>query len=194
MKSVKVLGLLTALLGVLWVSPVFAGPAPVVILETSMGRITLMLDERTAPKAVENFLRYVDAGFYRGTIFHRVIDSADMSMIQGGGFDSFMKRLKTDPPIVNESISTKANTAGTIAMARTNDPDSATSQFFINAKDNDAFNYKSAKQPGYAVFGKVIRGMDVVKKIVAVKTGSHGLFKDVPKEPVFIKKAYRMHK
>lgn len=193
MRYFKVLCAVLALMTALWALPVQAGPAPVVVIETSMGKVILMLDERNAPETVKNFLRYVDEGFYDGTIFHRVIDSADMAIVQGGGFAYPMKRKRTYMPIKNEAMNTQSNDAGTVAMARSSDPDSATCQFFFNVQDNPVFNYQGPSNPGYAVFGKVIRGMNVVKEIVKVKTGRKGLYDDVPREPVFIKKAYRMH-
>jgi len=184
---------MAALLVALWIVPAQAGPAPVVVLETTMGKIILMLDERNTPETVKNFLRYVDEGFYDGTIFHRVINSKDMAIVQGGGFEYPMKRKRTYAPIKNEALNAKSNDEGTVAMARSTAPDSATCQFFFNVQDNPVFNYKGPSDPGYAVFGKVIRGMNVVKDIAKVKTGKKGMYQDVPREPVYIKKAYRMH-
>ncbi|MHC4123497.1 MAG: peptidylprolyl isomerase [Planctomycetota bacterium] len=155
-------------------------------LETSMGDIVIELDKEKAPVSVENFLTYIEEDFYGGVIFHRVMNNF---MIQGGGFISNMSKKETHPPIVNEAKNGLKNNRGTIAMARTNDPDSATSQFFINHKDNDFLNYTGASNPGYAVFGKVIEGMDVVDKIAVVKTGRIGPYGDVPLEPVVIKSA-----
>jgi len=166
-----------------------AGPAnPVVVLDTSMGKIALELDPAKAPKTVENFLAYVGAGHYDGTIFHRVIPDF---MIQGGGFDSQMGQKPTRPPILNEADNGLANARGTIAMARTADPHSATGQFFINVKDNTFLNHtgKNPRGWGYAVFGKVIEGMDVVDAIAGVKTGARGMFRDVPVQEVVIKSA-----
>jgi len=161
---------------------------PVVILETSKGKITLELNQEKAPKTVENFLAYVASGHYNGTIFHRVIPDF---MIQGGGFDSQMSQKPTKPPIVNEADNGLLNSRGTIAMARTSDPNSATAQFFINVKDNSFLNHtgKNPRGWGYAVFGKVIEGMDVVDSIVGVKTGAKGMFRDVPLEEIAIKSA-----
>ncbi len=158
---------------------------PIVELETSMGQITLELNAEKAPKTVENFVNYVNAGHYNGTIFHRVIDNF---MIQGGGMDANMNEKPTQAPIENEADNGLANDEGTIAMARTQDPHSATSQFFINVKDNDFLNYTAPNLMGwgYAVFGKVIDGMDVVNEIKKVKTGNHGMHGDVPKEPIII--------
>jgi cyclophilin family peptidyl-prolyl cis-trans isomerase len=157
----------------------------VVVLETTLGNIEIELDAQKAPVSTENFLAYVDSGHYDGTAFHRVIPGF---MIQGGGFDAQLNQKPTRGPIQNESGNGLTNQRGTIAMARTNDPNSATAQFFINTVDNDFLN----RPPGYAVFGKVTAGMDVVDKIAGVKTGSKGMFpKDVPVESVVIKKARR---
>jgi len=153
-------------------------------LETSMGDIVIELNEEAAPVTVKNFLRYVQDGFYDGTIFHRVIQGF---MIQGGGFTADIVQKKPRPPIVNEAGNGLKNDRGTIAMARTFDPDSATSQFFINHKNNDFLNYAGPSKPGYAVFGKVIEGMEVVDAIAAVKTTRKGGHSDVPVEPVLIK-------
>lgn len=155
-------------------------------LETSMGDIVIELNDEKAPVTAENFVGYVEDGFYDGMIFHRVIDGF---MIQGGGFDKDMQQKKTKAPIKNEASNGLANDKGTIAMARTNDPDSATAQFFINVADNDFLNYRGPGNPGYAVFGKVVEGMDVVEKIAKVKTGNVGPHGDVPKEEVVIEKA-----
>lgn len=158
----------------------------IVKLETSMGDIIVELNEEAAPVTVENFLRYVREGFYDGTIFHRVIPNF---MIQAGGFTADMQEKKTHEPIVNEADSGLKNNRGTIAMARTNEPNSATSQFFINHKDNNFLNYAGGGKPGYAVFGRTIEGMDVVDAIAAVKTTQKGPYSDVPVEPVVIKSA-----
>ena len=156
-----------------------------VVLNTNYGPITLELDSEHAPKTVENFLTYAREGHYDNTIFHRVINGF---MIQGGGFSPGMKQKDTHAPIKNEANNGLKNTTGTIAMARTNDPHSASSQFFINVADNDFLNFKSETPQGcgYAVFGKVTDGMDVVNKIKGVKTGSSGFHQDVPKEDVVI--------
>ena len=157
-------------------------------LETSMGDIVIELDEEHAPKTAANFLDYVNAGHYDGTIFHRVIDGF---MIQGGGMTAEMQEKPTGQPIENEADNGLANEAYTIAMARTMDPHSATAQFFINVKNNDFLNH-TAKTPqgwGYAVFGKVTEGQGVVNKIKAVATGRKGMHDDVPVEPVSIIKA-----
>ncbi|MGL4722620.1 MAG: peptidylprolyl isomerase [Desulfovibrionaceae bacterium] len=156
-------------------------------IETSLGTIEVELNEAKAPKTVENFERYAKEGFYNGTIFHRVIDGF---MIQGGGFTPDMNQKKNYEPIINEADNGLKNDKYTIAMARTNVPDSATSQFFINVKDNDFLNFtqKTTNGWGYAVFGKVIKGQDIVDKIAKVETGSHSMFQDVPKEEVLIKK------
>ncbi len=152
-----------------------------VVLNTNYGPITLELDSEHAPKTVENFLTYAREGHYDNTIFHRVINGF---MIQGGGFAPGMKQKDTHAPIKNEANNGLKNATGTIAMARTNDPHSASAQFFINVADNDFLNFKSESPQGwgYAVFGKVTDGMDVVNKIKGVKTGSSGFHQDVPKE------------
>ncbi len=161
---------------------------PKVTLETSMGNIVLELYPDKAPKTVENFLAYVRDGQYDGTIFHRVIPNF---MIQGGGMTEDMQEKPTRAPIENEANNGLKNDEGTIAMARTSDPHSATAQFFINVKNNDFLNF-SAPTPqgwGYAVFGKVVEGMDVVHKIEKVQTGSRMGHQDVPLDPVVITKA-----
>jgi len=158
----------------------------IVKLETSMGNIVIELDLQATPVTAKNFLEYVEAAFYDGTIFHRVIPNF---MIQGGGFTADLKRKNTRSPIVNEAWNGPSNTRGTIAMARTNDPDSATSQFFINHIDNAPLNYVDSAHPGYAVFGKVTEGMDVVDAIAAVKTATRNGMQDVPVEPVIVKSA-----
>ncbi len=163
-----------------------------VLMSTSLGDIHIQLDSKFAPVTVENFLKYVDAKHYEGSIFHRVIDGF---MIQGGGFkmdSGNFKKSKTRPSIKNESESTPANKIGTIAMARTSDPNSATNQFFINVADNDALNYPN-NGGGYATFGKVVKGMEVVNKIKAVETGtrSNGM-RNVPVETITIKSISRV--
>lgn len=159
-----------------------------VTLDTNHGTITLSLDSEKAPKTVENFKTYVENGHYDGTIFHRVIDGF---MIQGGGFNPDMKQKGTLAAIENEANNGLKNKVGSIAMARTNDPHSATAQFFINVANNDFLNHTSpsAQGWGYAVFGEVIDGMDVVNKIKAVATGNNGSHQDVPREAVIIEKA-----
>ena len=156
-------------------------------METSMGDITLELDAEKAPDTVANFVEYANSGFYDGTIFHRVIANF---MIQGGGFDSDMKQKKTREPIKNEAANGLKNDTGTIAMARTNDPNSATAQFFINVKDNGFLNHTapSGQGWGYAVFGKVTDGMDVVHAIEKVDTTIRSGMQDVPAETVVINK------
>ena len=158
---------------------------PYVELETTMGNIVIELNQEKAPNTVANFLAYVKSGHYDGTIFHRVIDGF---MIQGGGMDANMKEKSTNAPIQNEADNGLKNEVGTIAMARTSDPHSATAQFFINVKDNSFLNF-SGKNPqgwGYAVFGKVTEGMDIVNKINGVPTGKYGFHADVPTTPVVI--------
>ena len=163
---------------------------PVVVMETSKGTIKIELDAAKAPKSAANFLQYVDEGFFDGTIFHRVIPDF---MIQGGGFTPDMNQKKTRAPVVNEAGNGLKNNRGTLAMARTSVVNSATAQFFINVKDNAFLNHTSESSSGfgYAVFGKVSEGMDVVDKIVGVKTGSSQGMDDVPKEAVVIKSAKR---
>ena len=161
---------------------------PVVEIDTNMGAIVIELNEEKAPKTVENFLNYVKSGHYDGTIFHRIIDGF---MIQGGGMDANMNEKTSGKPIENEADNGLKNEVGTLAMARTNDPHSATSQFFINVNDNGFLNH-TGKNPqgwGYAVFGKVTSGMDVVEKMRGVPTGRFGMHADVPKEPVIIQSA-----
>jgi cyclophilin family peptidyl-prolyl cis-trans isomerase len=158
----------------------------IVKLETSMGSIVIELDLQATPITAKNFLEYVQAGFYDGTIFHRVIPNF---MIQGGGFTANLKQKTTRSPIVNEAWNSPGNTRGTIAMARTNDPNSATCQFFINHVDNKPLDYGDSAHPGYAVFGKVTEGMDVVDAIAAVKTTTRNGMQNVPVEPVIIKAA-----
>ncbi|MFY8054159.1 MAG: peptidylprolyl isomerase [Limnohabitans sp.] len=152
------------------------------------GVITLELDAEKAPKTVENFLHYVNKGHYDKTIFHRVINNF---MVQGGGFEPGMTQKPCDEPITNEANNGLKNDNYTVAMARTSDPHSATAQFFINVADNDFLNHKAPSMQGwgYAVFGKVVAGTDVVDKIRAVKTGRKGFHDDVPKEDVVIEKA-----
>jgi peptidyl-prolyl cis-trans isomerase A (cyclophilin A) len=157
---------------------------PVVLMETSLGKIKIELFAKEAPISVKNFVSYANKGFYSGTIFHRVINGF---MIQGGGFTADFKQKPTDAPIRNEAGNGLKNDRGTIAMARTNAPDSATSQFFINVVNNGGLNRPSPDGFGYAVFGKVIEGMDVVDKIKGVKTGMKMGMRDVPETPVEIK-------
>ncbi|WP_373740398.1 peptidylprolyl isomerase [Neisseria sp.] len=156
-------------------------------IDTNMGRIELSLDETRAPKTVANFVSYARKGFYNNTVFHRVIDGF---MIQGGGFTADMVQKATDKAISNEAANGLKNTVGTIAMARTGNPNSATSQFFINVADNEPLNYKAPTPQGYgyAVFGKVVSGMDVVQKIAKVQTASRSYHQNVPIKPVVINK------
>ena len=169
--------------GLAWAEESKQGGTPVVILETSKGAIEIELNADKAPISVENFLAYVDAGFYNDTIFHRVI--LDF-MIQGGGMSADMKQKETRAPIHNEADNGLKNDRGTVAMARTSDIHSATAQFFINHKNNDFLNH-GGRDFGYAVFGKVVAGMDVVDAIAAVPTG----FQDVPNETITINSARR---
>ena len=157
-------------------------------LHTNMGTITLELDEKNAPDTVANFVQYVKDGHYANTIFHRVIDGF---MIQGGGFEPGMKQKPTRGPVKNEAGNKLNNDAYTIAMARTNDPHSATAQFFINVSDNDFLNHTAPNSQGwgYCVFGRVTEGTEVVDRIRKVKTGSRGMHQDVPVSDVIIEKA-----
>ncbi len=166
-----------------------AAPAPRVALTTNLGRIVIELDPVKAPKSSENFLQYVRDGFYAGTVFHRVIPGF---MAQGGGFTADLQLKPTRAAIPNEANNGLSNLRGTVAMARTNDPHSATAQFFINVVDNQRLDFVSEQDGlwGYAVFGKVVEGMEVVDKIIAIPTGGQGpLPRDVPLEPVLIESA-----
>ena len=164
---------------------------PQVTFETSHGSFVLELDRSAAPETVENFLAYVRDGFFEGTIFHRVIAGF---MIQGGGFTPEFKQSQTRAPIRNEADKGGKNDRGSIAMARTSDPHSATAQFFINLVDNDFLNHsgRTAQGWGYTAFGRVVEGMDTVDRIAAVQTGSRGNFQDVPQDAVVIEKT-RIH-
>jgi peptidyl-prolyl cis-trans isomerase B (cyclophilin B) len=157
-------------------------------LHTNYGVIGLELDAERAPETVKNFLRYVESGFYSNTVFHRVIDGF---MIQGGGFEPGMRQKRTESPIKNEAANGLRNERYTVAMARTTDPHSASSQFFINVKDNSFLNHSapSAEGWGYCVFAKVVEGQDVVDKIKGVRTGKRGFHSDVPVEDVVIERA-----
>ena len=161
---------------------------PRVLLSTSLGDITLELDGVKAPLSTENFLEYVTSGHFDGTIFHRVIPGF---MIQGGGFTADMHQKETNPSIVNEADNGLKNSRGTIAMARTSEPHSASSQFFVNLADNGFLDHtsKDSRGWGYAVFGKVVEGLDVVDEIAQVATGTHGPHSDVPRVPVVIERA-----
>ena len=162
-----------------------AAGGPVVLMSTSKGEVKIELFEKEAPVTVKNFLAYVNESFYDGTIFHRVIPGF---MLQGGGFTQAMQQKPPKPQIKNEAANGLTNDTGTLAMARTNMIDSATSQFFINVKDNDFLNHKDTSMQGfgYCVFGRVIEGMDVVSAIEGVQTGQRGMHADVPQEPIFI--------
>lgn len=161
---------------------------PKVKMQTNFGDMIIELNAEKAPKTVENFVAYVNDGFFDGTIFHRVINNF---MVQGGGFEAGMKQKETRAPIENEANNGLRNDRYTLAMARTSDPHSATAQFFINVADNDFLNHTAPTSNGwgYAVFGQVIEGTDVVDKIKVVKTGSKGFHQDVPTEDVVIEKA-----
>ena len=158
----------------------------IVLIKTNKGDITIELDLKNAPITADNFLKYVKDGFFDSTIFHRVIPDF---MIQGGGFTVDMEQKETRDSIKNEADNGLKNLRGTLAMARTNDPDSATAQFFINLKDNSFLDYTSKANPGYAVFAKVTDGLDVVDAIATVETGRHGYHDDVPTEAVIIESA-----
>ena len=163
-----------------------AAEATKVLLKTSMGDIVLELNPEKAPVSVDNFLKYVKSGYYKGTIFHRVIDGF---MIQGGGFDKNMNQKQASAPIKNEGSNGLKNDAYTVAMARTGDPDSATSQFFINVNNNGMLDYPGRDGVGYAVFGKVVAGQDVVDKIRRVPTKDAGMYQNVPQTSIVIESA-----
>ncbi|HEX9725242.1 MAG TPA: peptidylprolyl isomerase [Vicinamibacteria bacterium] len=186
MALVRLLAVLGLVLTPLAAANASAQENPIVVIETSMGNITVELNQARAPRSVENFLGYVKDGFYDGTIFHRVISNF---MIQGGGFTADMEKKPTRDPIQNEADNSLKNDRGTLAMARTGEIHSATAQFFINVRDNDFLNYQgdSAQDYGYAVFGRVTDGMDVVDKIKDLPTGTIGGMQDVPTEKVIIK-------
>lgn len=188
MKVFRFFAMAAALTAVLLAAPADGQAAePTVKLETSMGDIVVQLNSRKAPLSTANFLQYVKSGFYDGTIFHRVIKGF---MIQGGGLTQDMKEKSGHAPIKNEASNGLRNQRYTIAMARTSDPDSATSQFFINTVNNRFLDADKAQDGvGYAVFGEVIKGTDVVRKIEAVPTTTHGNYQDVPATPVVIKSA-----
>ncbi|MBQ4831856.1 peptidylprolyl isomerase [Pseudoalteromonas sp. MMG010] len=156
-----------------------------VVLHTNFGDITIKMNENEAPNTVKNFLEYANSGFYNGTIFHRVIDGF---MVQGGGFIAGMEQKEVNDPIQNEANNGLSNKIGTLAMARTPDPHSATAQFFINVNNNDFLNHSSETSQGwgYCVFAEVVEGMDIVNKIKGVATGSNGFHQDVPLEDVVI--------
>ncbi|MGE5639979.1 MAG: peptidylprolyl isomerase [Clostridia bacterium] len=168
------------------VTPAALAADPQVDLKTSLGTIRIELNPAKAPKTVENFLQYVKDGHYNGTIFHRVIPGF---MIQGGGMTANMSQKPTRPPVPIESKNGLKNTVGTLAMARTSDPNSATAQFFINIAGNGFLDYPGQDGYGYTVFGKVVDGMDVVNKIAAVPTGNSGMHQNVPRTPVVIESA-----
>ncbi|MDJ0783347.1 MAG: peptidylprolyl isomerase [Desulfosarcinaceae bacterium] len=188
MKLIRLVLLLSLVIAVApaWAAGQTAGPQ--VKLETTLGDILITLNTEKAPATVANFLAYVRAGHYDGTIFHRVIKGF---MIQGGGFDAQMRQKATQAPIANEADNGLLNVSGSIAMARTRDPHSATAQFFINTVDNDFLNHraKDAKGWGYCVFGSVSDGMAVVRRIEQVATGRQGMHRDVPEPAVMIRKA-----
>ena len=184
MKLRTLLVFLATMIGSSWA----VAQNPQVELKTNHGAIVVELFADKAPKTVANFVQYVKDGFYEGTVFHRVIDGF---MIQGGGFDRDMRQKNTRATIENEAGNGLKNVVGTLAMARTPSPHSASAQFFINVKDNDFLNYREPTPQGYgyAVFGKVLRGMDVVNKIAKVPTGNSGPHQNVPRDPVIIESA-----
>ena len=159
-----------------------------ILFETTLGDFTVELFEKDAPETVVNFLKYIDAGFFDGTIFHRIVPGF---VIQGGGFTEDMSQKRTQPPIKNEANNGLKNLRATLSMARTNDVNSATSQFFVNLKDNDFLDHKPGNY-GYAVFARVTEGMDVIDKIAAVATGRRSGFDDVPTEVVIMKRVQRI--
>ena len=171
----------------------FASNNPQIRITTNLGEIELLLNQTKAPKTVANFINYINQGFYSGTVFHRVIKDF---MIQGGGFTSNLQRKPNNPPIMNEANNGLPNIRGSIAMARTNEPHSATSQFFINTKDNAFLNHsnKTMRGWGYTVFGNVTKGMDIINKINIAKTGAKGIFnQDVPVDTIVIQKIELVH-
>ncbi|WP_407291836.1 peptidylprolyl isomerase [Stutzerimonas zhaodongensis] len=180
--------LLLAACSLLLVGNLLAAEKPHVLLNTSMGEIEIELEAEKAPVSVKNFLEYVESGFYDGTVFHRVIPGF---MIQGGGFNEGLNQKQTRDPIKNEADNGLHNVRGTLAMARTQDVNSATSQFFINHRDND-FLDNGSRDFGYAVFGKVVRGMDVVDQIAQVPTGNRSMMQNVPLTPVKIVSAKKL--
>jgi cyclophilin family peptidyl-prolyl cis-trans isomerase len=187
--KIKLIVVLGALVTLVTAGVCMAAAAnPRVEMETSKGKFVIELFPEKAPETVKNFLNYVDANFYDGTIFHRVIPNF---MIQGGGFTSDMKKKSAGTPIKNEADNGLKNERGTIAMARTGDPHSATAQFFINTVNNDSLNHTSKTQQGwgYVVFGKVIKGMDVVDAISSAKTVTRGGYRDIPAETIEIRSA-----
>ena len=188
MKAISISSILMCLLLAILGNTVMSEANPKIQFETSKGNIVIQLDAEKAPKTVENFLTYVKSGHYDGTIFHRVIPSF---MIQGGGFDVDMKQKSTNATIQNEANNGLKNIKGSISMARTSAPHSASSQFFINVTDNGMLDFTSESPQGwgYAVFGQVIEGLDVVLTIEGVATGNRGGHQDVPLEPVVIQKA-----
>lgn len=167
----------------LWALMGVAQTAPQVLFKTSLGEFTVEVYPNKAPKTVDNFLRYVKDKHYDGTVFHRVMDGF---MVQGGGFTADMKQKPTRAPVALEAMNGLKNEIGTIAMARTSDPNSATSQFFINVVNNPGLNAPQPDGYGYTVFGKVVAGMDVVDKIRAVPVGNQGMFQNVPRTPITI--------
>ena len=180
--------ILTVILGCMLQVGVFAN-LTLVEIATNKGNIVIELNKKRAPGTVKNFLKYVDEGFYDGTVFHRVIDGF---MIQGGGFEADLSKRDTRKPIFNESKNKLSNVVGTIAMARTSDPHSATAQFYINVANNTFLNYASDAKPGYCVFGRVLEGMGVIQQIKKVETETKNRFQNVPVDAVVIKRIRRV--
>lgn len=178
--------LAAVLCGIALSASVFAADAPQVSIKTTMGEIVIELDQEKAPQSVDNFLKYVKSGFYKGTIFHRVIDGF---MIQAGGYDEKLRSKKTRKAIKSESANGLSNLAYTVAMARHDDPNSATSQFFINVADNAGLDRENRVDEGYTVFGKVVEGKDVVDKIKGVMVDDKAGFENIPVTPIVIKSA-----
>lgn len=184
----RILTFLLPLLISLWLAPAAFAANPKVEFRTTTGTVVIELYPENAPKTVENFLQYVKDGFYEGTIFHRVIPGF---MVQGGGFTTNFQQKTTRPAIRNEAGNGLRNAVGTVAMARTRDPHSATAQFFINVAENDSLDFKSPDESGYGytVFGRVTSGMDTVQKMLQVPTGNTGPHQNVPRQPIIIERA-----
>ena len=187
LKSIGIWGLIVMSSAVMGACSGDKGP-PQVEFETTEGNFVITLEPEKAPKTVENFLAYVDQKFFENTIFHRIIPDF---VVQGGGFEESMKQKPTNDPVVNESDKTSSNERGTVAMARTNDPHSATSQFFINLKDNSNLN-STERAPGYTVFGKVTSGMEIIDKMSKAGTHTYRGHRDVPKKPIKVIKVSRL--
>lgn len=171
-------------------APAEPDPTPQVVFQTTLGDLKIALAPEEAPISVENFLHYVDSGFYNGVIFHRIVPGF---VVQGGGFDQEYQQKNTQAPIANESQNGLQNLRGTLSMARTGDPNSATSQFFINLRDNSQLDGRPS-QPGYAVFGQLVEGLEVIETMAEQPQGDHsGVFANAPNTPIVIERAYRYH-